>query len=109
MSSTSIAVAASSWAMLMALAPVLQIRRITQRRSSQDVSLGFQIVMVPGWALWVAHAVAPSDIALAIPNALSLVIGLVAITFTLRFRHPEDMSGRRLRQRGEPKAADDQL
>ena len=51
--------------------------------------MGFQCVMVPGWALWVAHAVARSDLALAIPNALSLVVGLVAITYTIRFRRPE--------------------
>lgn len=34
-----LAVTAASWAVLMALAPLLQVRRMVQRRSSADVSL----------------------------------------------------------------------
>lgn len=35
-----LAVAAGSWAVLMGLAPLLQLRRMLLRRSSADVSVG---------------------------------------------------------------------
>jgi MtN3 and saliva related transmembrane protein len=47
-------IAAAGWGGLMALSPLLQIRRIVVRRSSADVSLAHLAVLQFGFALWVA-------------------------------------------------------
>ena len=68
------AVAAASWAVLMGLAPLLQVRRMLQRRSSADVSIGFLLVLLPGFALWVAYGVASDDTALVVPNVVAFLV-----------------------------------
>lgn len=58
-----LALTAASWAVLMALTPLLQVRRMVQRRSSADVSLGYLdlVILIPGFALWAAYGVASHD------------------------------------------------
>lgn len=80
------AVAAASWAVLMAVAPLLQVRRMLQRRSSTDVSVGYLLVLLPGFALWVAYGVASSDLALVVPNVVALVVASVTVACALRLR-----------------------
>lgn len=70
------AIAAASWAVLMGLAPLLQIRRMLQRRSSADVSVGYLLILLPGFALWVAYGLASRDIALVVPNVVAFIIAL---------------------------------
>ncbi len=85
---TLFAVAAASWAVLMAVAPLLQVRRMLRRRSSADVSIGYLLILLPGFALWVAYGIASSDIALVIPNVVAFVVaaGTVACALHLRGR-----------------------
>lgn len=52
--SDTLAVLAASWGVLMAISPILQIRRILERQSSDDVSLGYLGVLLVGFTLWVA-------------------------------------------------------
>jgi len=73
------AVAAASWAVLMGVAPLLQVRRMLQRRSSADVSIGYLLILLPGFTLWVAYGVASSDIALVIPNVVAFVVATVTV------------------------------
>lgn len=90
MLSTVLAVSAASWGILMALAPLLQVRRMVRRRSSADVSVGYLAVLLPGFLLWVAYGVASDDIALVIPNALAALIATSAIAVAVRLRTPRD-------------------
>jgi MtN3 and saliva related transmembrane protein len=80
------AVAAASWAVLMGLAPLLQLRRMLARRSSADVSIGYLLVLLPGFALWVAYGVASSDVALVVPNIVALIVATVTVAYALRLR-----------------------
>jgi MtN3 and saliva related transmembrane protein len=80
------AVAAASWAVLMGLAPLLQLRRMLARRSSADVSIGYLLVLLPGFALWVAYRVASSDVALVVPNIVALIVATVTVAYALRLR-----------------------
>jgi uncharacterized protein with PQ loop repeat len=79
-------VAAASWAVLMAVAPLLQLRRMVQRRSSADVSIGYLLVLIPGFALWIAYGVASSDLALVVPNVVALVVASVTVAGALLLR-----------------------
>jgi uncharacterized protein with PQ loop repeat len=44
-----------SWGVLMGIAPVLQIRRMLREQSSRDVSLGYFMVLLTGFLLWIAY------------------------------------------------------
>ncbi|HZC74131.1 MAG TPA: SemiSWEET family transporter [Jatrophihabitans sp.] len=83
---TTLAFAAGSWAIVMGLAPLLQVRRMLVRRSSADVSLGYLLVLLPGFALWFAYGLAVGDAALVIPNAVAFLVdaGTIGCVLVLR-------------------------
>jgi MtN3 and saliva related transmembrane protein len=85
---TALGVAAAFWGIVMGLAPALQIRRMWVRRSSQDVSIRYFAVLLPGFALWIAYGVARADWALIVPNAVALVVVSAAIAVAAHFRTP---------------------
>jgi MtN3 and saliva related transmembrane protein len=79
--STALGVAAASWAMLMALSPLLQVREIRRRGSSEGVSVGYFGVLEVGFALWVAYGLARGDVPLIVPNiAAFIVTGFTIVT-----------------------------
>lgn len=84
--SDTLAVLAASWGVLMAISPILQIRRILERRSSDDVSLGYLGVLIVGFALWVGYGISLPNLALIVPNSLAIVVGFVTVAVTLRYR-----------------------
>ncbi len=76
MVSTALGVTAASWAVVMALSPILQIREILRRRSSEGISIGYFAVLLVGFGLWVAYGIASHDLPLVVPNCVaSLVMG----------------------------------
>lgn len=81
-----LAVAAASWAVLMGVAPLLQVRRMLQRHSSADVSIGYLLILLPGFALWVAYGVAASNIALVIPNVVAFIVTAATVACALHLR-----------------------
>jgi MtN3 and saliva related transmembrane protein len=81
-----LAFAAGGWAVLMGLAPLLQVRRMLQRRSSADVSVGYLLVLLPGFALWVAYGVALGDRTLVIPNVVAFTVTAGTVGCALRLR-----------------------
>jgi MtN3 and saliva related transmembrane protein len=89
MGSAALAVAASSWGVLMGIAPVLQIRRMLREQSSRDVSLGYFTVLLVGFLLWIAYGLAARNLVLVIPNSVALVVGaaLMIVAIRLRRRH----------------------
>ena len=85
---TMLAVTAASWGVVMALAPVLQIRRMLMRRSSDDVSVGYLAVLVPGFVLWIAYGAATATPALVVPNIVAVLVVAATIALALRLRRP---------------------
>ena len=88
MAQTALAVAASSWAVLMGISPILQIRRMLRERSSRDVSVGYFTILLIGFLLWIAYGAAAGLAALVIPNCVALVVGSAVIIVALRLRRP---------------------
>jgi uncharacterized protein with PQ loop repeat len=84
---TTFGVAAASWGVVMALAPLLQIARIQKRRSSDDVSVGYLAVLLPGFLLWVSYGVTISNAALVVANTVAAVVATATIIVVLRLRH----------------------
>ena len=92
MAQTALAVAASSWAVLMGIAPLLQIRRMLRQRSSRDVSVGYFSILLVGFLLWIGYGIASRNLALIVPNTVALLIGVSTIAIALRLRR--QVSGR---------------
>jgi uncharacterized protein with PQ loop repeat len=89
MAPTILATAASSWAVLMGIAPALQIRRMLRAQSSRDVSVAYFTVLLIGFLLWIAYGVAAGIPALVIPNIVALLTGATVVIVALRLRrHP---------------------
>jgi uncharacterized protein with PQ loop repeat len=81
-----LAVIASCWGVLMGIAPVLQIRRMLREHSSQDVSLGYFMVLLAGFLLWITYGIAAGNVALIVPNSVAFLVGTVLVTVAVRLR-----------------------
>jgi MtN3 and saliva related transmembrane protein len=86
MTETILAGAASSWAVLMGIAPVLQIRRMLREQSSRQVSVGYFTILLIGFLLWIAYGAAAGIPALVVPNAVALLVGATVVIVALRLR-----------------------
>ena len=86
MAQTVLAVTASSWAVLMGIAPVLQIRRMLRERSSRDVSIAYFAILLVGFLLWIGYGAAAGLPALVIPNIVATLVGTAVIAVALRLR-----------------------
>jgi MtN3 and saliva related transmembrane protein len=86
MVTTALGIAAASWAVLMALSPILQIREIVRRRSSEGISIGYFLVLLIGFGLWVSYGVARHDLPLVIPNSVAFLVMGYTIAVVLRTR-----------------------
>ncbi len=82
-----LAVSASFWGILMALAPVLQIRRMRHTGSSADVSIGWLGVLIPGFVLWALYGVSIGNLPIMLTNTVSLTFGVATVVIALRYRH----------------------
>jgi MtN3 and saliva related transmembrane protein len=98
---TVLAVCAAAWGLVMALSPLLQIRRMARQQSSRDVSIGYWCVLLVGFALWVAYGVAVTNLALIVPNAVAFGVGCLTIAVAVRYRPPSGAQSGRASERGE--------
>jgi len=83
MVSTALGITAASWAVVMALSPLLQIREILRRRSSQGISIAYFAVLLVGFGLWVSYGIASHDLPLVVPNCVALLVMGWAIVVAL--------------------------
>ena len=88
MLTTALAVSAATWAVLMAIGPLLQIRAILRRRSSDGISIGYFLVLLVGFALWIAYGTASENLALVVPNTVAFLVALGTIVVAVRYRPP---------------------
>ncbi|AZQ76450.1 hypothetical protein EJ997_02930 [Flaviflexus ciconiae] len=87
--STFLTVATTVWGLVMALAPVLQIRLILQTRDSSQVSLSWMFILLIGYILWFAYGIAFDTTPLIIANSVSAIVGLTLIVLVFKYRTPE--------------------
>ncbi len=77
---------AAGYGVIMAVSPMLQIRRMFATRSSSDVSLAYLAVLEVGFGLWIAYGIALGNWALIVPNCVAFGVGLATILVALRLR-----------------------
>ncbi len=81
-----LAITAATWAIAMALGPILQIRKIFAHKNSQNISIGYFVVLLVGFVLWLAYGVVASNLALVVPNAVAAVVITATIAIAARYR-----------------------
>lgn len=86
MTTTVLALAASGWALLMALSPLLQLRAMRRAGHAEGVSLGYFAVLLVGFVLWVAYGVAIGDPALVVPNTVAAGVAVLTMAVVRRYR-----------------------
>ncbi|MGO1622322.1 SemiSWEET family sugar transporter [Flaviflexus sp.] len=87
--STFLTVATTVWGLVMALAPVLQIRLILQTRDSSQVSLSWMFILLIGYILWFAYGIVFDTTPLIIANSVSAIVGLTLVVLVFKYRTPE--------------------
>jgi MtN3 and saliva related transmembrane protein len=85
-SETFFAFVASSYGVVMAISPLLQIRAIMLTRTSAGVSAGYQRVLLIGFLLWLAYGIASDNWAIIVPNVIAAIVSLATIVITVRYR-----------------------
>ena len=83
---TFLAFVASSYGVVMAVSPMLQIRAILLTRDSSSVSAGYQRVLLVGFLLWLGYGIASDNWAIIVPNVVAAIVSLATIVVTLRYR-----------------------
>jgi MtN3 and saliva related transmembrane protein len=81
-----LAFVAATWAIAMALGPLLQIRKMVKHEESRTISIGYFLVLFVGFLLWVAYGIAADNYALIVPNAVAAVVIAATILVALRYR-----------------------
>jgi MtN3 and saliva related transmembrane protein len=81
-----LAITATIAGLLMAISPVLQIRRMFRTRSSNDVSLLYLSMLCAGFFAWIAYGWALGNPAMLISNTASITFMSLTILVALRFR-----------------------
>ena len=89
---SALAVTAATWAIAMALGPLLQIRKIVRHQSARTISVGYFVVLLIGFLLWLAYGIVADNWALIIPNTVAAIVISAAIAVTLRYRRREGRS-----------------
>jgi MtN3 and saliva related transmembrane protein len=84
-------ITAATYGVLMAISPLLQIRRMYQTQSSADVSLGYLWVIEIGFGLWIAYGLSLPNLAIVIPHSVALAVGLATILVARHLRASEPM------------------
>ena len=78
---------ATVYGVFMSLAPLLQARKMRQRRSSGDVSILYIIVLVVGFSLYLAYGISISNRLLIITNTVSIAATATTLLIALTYRN----------------------
>jgi len=70
----------------MAVSPILQIRKMRAHRSSKEVSIGYLVVLLVGFFLWLAYGIGLGNVAIVVPNVVSVVVASATIVVARHYR-----------------------
>jgi MtN3 and saliva related transmembrane protein len=52
------------------------------------VSLGYYMILLAGFLLWISYGIAAQSLVLIIPNTIALLVGLTLVAVALKLRRP---------------------
>lgn len=81
-----LALAATTYGVLAALAALLQTRQMLTRRASCDVSARFFAAYAGGYAIWLLYGLSVASVPLIVVDAVGLLCGGVTLLVALSMR-----------------------
>jgi MtN3 and saliva related transmembrane protein len=81
-----LALIATFFGVLMGASPLLQALRAHRKKSSNDVSISFLIVLLLGGLTWLSYGIALNNWALIIGNSVGVISSSTALIFSIRWR-----------------------
>ena len=81
-----IEIVAGVYGVMMSLAPMLQARRMRQRRSSADVSIIYLAVLEVGFVLYLAYGLSIGNSVLIATNSVSIAATSLTLVIATRYR-----------------------
>jgi uncharacterized protein with PQ loop repeat len=79
-------VVTTAWGLVMALAPILQIRLIARERDASGISITWVCILLIGFTLWLIYGVVHRSPPLIITNLVSALTGLTLLATVLSCR-----------------------
>jgi MtN3 and saliva related transmembrane protein len=84
-----LAIVTTSWGVVMALAPVLQIRVIVRERDAGGTSLGWVLILLVGFVLWLSYGLVNRTWPIIITNVVALTTGIALLVTTRLYARRE--------------------
>lgn len=84
--SSYLALAAASMGIIMAVAPLLQLRLILQERDAREVSRGFLAIIGFGNLIWIAYGIDTSNEVIIVPNVCGFLCSYLTLAAAFYFR-----------------------
>ena len=81
-----LAIVTTLWGLVMALAPLLQIRVIAREHDASGTSITWVCILIVGFTLWLSYGVVHQAAPLIITNLVSALVGLALLTTVLVYR-----------------------
>lgn len=78
--------AASTFGVVLGVAPLAQMRLIVRRGSSEGVSFGYWAVLAVGMVLWLSYGLSIGNGWLILANSVSAAIAMVMLVVVWRYR-----------------------
>ena len=63
-----------------------QLIKLLKEKKSDDISIAMLLVLLAGVCLWVVYGIMKEDLPIIITNCFSVLVNLLNIFFTLRYR-----------------------
>ncbi len=84
-----LAVVTTVWGLIMALAPLLQIRVIIKNRDASGISVTWLFIMLIGFGLWMSYGIVNAQLPLVIANIVAAIVavGLLIVVGVYRRRN----------------------
>jgi uncharacterized protein with PQ loop repeat len=76
----------TGYGLVMAVAPLLQMRHVVRRRSSEGMSIAYFAMVSAGLFSWLIYGLASGSGPLVVVNAVALVVMLATVVTAHRFR-----------------------
>ncbi len=72
--------------LMVALSPCLQIRRMFVTGTSDDVSIGYFLLLIVGLCMWVIYGLSNDDVVLWTCNAVGAAVAITTVGVAIRLR-----------------------
>jgi uncharacterized protein with PQ loop repeat len=82
--SETLAVVTTLWGLVMGLSPLLQIRVILRERDATGTSLGWVLVLLVGFVLWLSYGLTKGDVPIVVTNIVAIVVTSTLLAVILR-------------------------